>query len=407
MPTQTPKSMKAITWEGKPFHMALKDTPVPELKHSSDVLVKLTTIAICGTDLHTYRGLAGSKTPPWIMGHEGIGIVAQVNPGVKTLKVGDKVVVGPISCGYCENCVRGKWVYCLTFHPETLIDIQGLGDDFGVGLGGTQAEFIRVPFADSSCFQIPPNGTEYDGDRDIDYVLLSDIFPTAWNGLSSSGFEPGDSVAVFGAGPVGLLCAYSAILRGASRVYSVDYVPSRLDKAKSIGAIPINFKDSDPVQQILTLEPPSHPNGTDAGVRRTCDCVGFETFNSQLQREPGIVIRNCIDLTQPTGGIGIAGEYTPPGLGPAPGAPLATGKEGVFEVSVGTLWTKGLSVGSGVVLLKESQFVLRGLVERGVARPGVVVDEILYGLGGVTGAYERFEKREVGKVIVRLGHGEQ
>lgn len=403
----TPKTMKAITWEGKPFHMVLKDTPVPELKHPNDVLVKLTTTAICGTDLHTYRGFAGSKNPPWTMGHEGIGIITQIGLGVQTLKPGDRVVVGPISCGYCENCVRQRWSYCLTFHPETFLDLPGLGDDFGVGLGGTQAEFIRVPFADSSCFRIPPSGTEYDGDRDTDYVLLSDIFPTAWNGLSSSGFEPGDTVAVFGAGPVGLLCAYSAILRGASKVYSVDYVPSRLEKAESIGAVPINFKDSDPVQQILTLEPPSHPNGTDAGVRRTCDCVGFETLNAQLSREPGIVIRNCINLTQPTGGIGIVGEYPPAGSGPTPGAPLATGKEGLFEVPLGTLWMKNLSVGSGVVQVKELQFVLRDLVERGVARPGVVVDEVLYGLGGVTGAYRRFERREVGKVVVRFGHGDQ
>ena len=397
--------MEAITWEGKPFHMSLRDTPVPQIKDTSDALIKVTTAAICGTDLHTYRGLAGSKNPPWIMGHEGIGTVTQIGTGVKTLKVGDKVVVGPTSCGYCNNCVRGKWTYCLTFHPETLLDLPGLGDDFGVGLGGTQAEYIRVPFADSSCFLIPPNSSEHDSDRDIDYVLLSDIFPTAWNGLSSSGFEPGDTVAVFGAGPVGLLCAYSAVLRGASRVYSVDYVPSRLEKAASLGVVPINFKDSDPVQQILAHEPPSHPDGTDSGVRRSCDCVGFETLNARLEREAGIVIRNCINVTQPTGGIGIVGEYPPAGLGASPGAPLATGREGVFEVPLGTLWMKNLSVGSGVVQVKELQFVLREMIERGVARPGLIVDEILYGLEGVVGAYERFERREVGKVVVRFGHG--
>ncbi|ODM16965.1 hypothetical protein SI65_07363 [Aspergillus cristatus] len=402
----TPKTMKAITWEGKPFHMSLKDTPIPQLKDPTDALIQLTTAAICGTDLHTYRGLAGSKNPPWIMGHEGIGTVIQIGQGVKTLKVGDRVVIGPTSCGYCNNCVRGKWTYCVTFHPETLLDFPGLGDDFGVGLGGTQAEYIRVPFADSSSFLIPPNSAEHDSDRAIDYVLLSDIFPTAWNGLSSSGFEPGDTVAVFGAGPVGLLCAYSAVLRGASRVYSVDYVPSRLEKAASLGAVPINFKDSDPVQQILAREPPSHPDGTDGGVRRSCDCVGFETLNAKLEREAGIVIRNCINVTQPTGGIGIVGEYPAAGLGASPGAPLATGKEGVFEIPLGTLWTKNISVGSGVVQVKELQFVLREMIERGVARPGVVVDEVLYGLGGVVGAYERFEKREVGKVVVRLGHGD-
>lgn len=397
--------MKAITWEGNPFHMSLMDTPTPQLKHPNDALIQITTAAICGTDLHNYRGLGLSKNPPWIMGHEGIGKVIQIGQGVKTLKVGDRVIIGPISCGYCNNCVRGKWTYCLTFHPETPADFPGLGDDFGPGLGGTQAEYIRVPFADSSCFLIRPNdGIEQD--RDIDYVLVSDIFPAAWSGLSSSGFEPGDTVAVFGAGPVGLLCAYSAILRGASRVYSVDYVPSRLDRAASVGAIPINFKDNDPVKQILALEPPSHPHGTDAGVRRSCDCVGFESLNGKLEHENGIVVRHCIDVTQPTGGIGLIAEYLPAGYGPTPGAPLVTGKEGEFVVPVGTLWMKAISIGSGVVEVKGLQFVLRDLIERGRARPSFIVDEVLYGLEGVVGAYARFERREVGKVIVRLGYGD-
>lgn len=142
------------------------------------------------------------------------------------------------------------------------------------------AEYIRIPFADSSCFKLP-SGTK----NELEYIFLTDIFPTGWYAVDSSEFLPGDSVAVFGAGPVGLLCAYSAILRGASKVYSVDYVQSRLEKAASIGAIPINFTESDPVEHILEHEP--------RGVRRSCDCVGFESLNNKLELEPGAVVRNC------------------------------------------------------------------------------------------------------------------
>lgn len=135
---KVPETMKAIVWEGKPFHMSLKDIPVPKLEHPNDVLIRITTSAICGTDLHTYRGLLGSTNPPWTMGHEAIGIIVQAGKGVKTLKVGDRVAVSVIACGYCDNCLRGRSTYCLTFNPSTLVDFPGLGDDFGSDLGGCQ-----------------------------------------------------------------------------------------------------------------------------------------------------------------------------------------------------------------------------------------------------------------------------
>jgi threonine dehydrogenase-like Zn-dependent dehydrogenase len=106
--------MKAIVWEGKPFHMAVEDQPIPRINDPNDVVIRITTSAICGSDLHTYRGLAGSKNPPWTMGHEGIGTIVQ-GEEVRSLKVGDRVTVGIISCGYCENCLRGYLTYCLTF----------------------------------------------------------------------------------------------------------------------------------------------------------------------------------------------------------------------------------------------------------------------------------------------------
>jgi glutathione-independent formaldehyde dehydrogenase len=130
--------MKAIVWEGKPFHIAVKDVPVPKVEDPNDVLVRITTTAICGTDLHIYRGLEGSRYPPWIVGHEGVGTIVQAGQGVKTLRAGDRVVAQIISCGYCDNCLRDRESYCLTYSPSTTFDSPGFGDDFGAGLGGTQ-----------------------------------------------------------------------------------------------------------------------------------------------------------------------------------------------------------------------------------------------------------------------------
>jgi threonine dehydrogenase-like Zn-dependent dehydrogenase len=226
--------------------------------------------------------------------------------------------------------------------------------------------------------------------------MVADIFPTAWYALNCSFFVPGDSVAVFGAGPVGLLCAYSAILRGASKVFSVDYVPSRLEKAASIGAIPINFTESDPVQQILAYEP--------RGVRRSCDCVGFEALNNKLETQHDAVVLNCINVTEPTGGIGLIGVYPPPGSGPTPGTPRATGKEGIFSVPVGALWAKALSIKGGLAEMKDLQPILRDLIKSGKARPSFIVDEILHSLDEVPQTYEKFEKRKIQKPVIQLSH---
>ncbi|PWY64248.1 hypothetical protein BO70DRAFT_401379 [Aspergillus heteromorphus CBS 117.55] len=195
-------------------------------------------------------------------------------------------------------------------------------------------------------------------------TLLTDIFPTAWYALDCAGFQSGDTVAIFGAGPVGLLCAYAALFRGASRVYSIDY--------------------------ILAREP--------RGVRRSCDCVGLEA-------EESVVLNNCVRVTEPTGGIGFIGEYVPAPKGPAPGVPLANAAEGVFPVLVGELWVKALSLKGGGAEIHSLQPFLRDLVESGKVKPSFVVDEVLDGLEDVPEAYRRFEKREFVKAVVQLGKG--
>ncbi|RAL03517.1 glutathione-independent formaldehyde dehydrogenase [Aspergillus ibericus CBS 121593] len=389
MSTTQKETMKATVWEGKPFHVSVQEKPVPKIQHPNDVIIQITTSAICGSDLHTYRGRLGSKNPPWLMGHEAVGTIVEAGDGLKSLKIGDRVLIEIISCGYCDNCLRGRMTYCLTYSPRTVIDIEGYGPDFGAHLEGAQAEYIRIPFADSSCFKLPQS-TEHD----LDFILLADIFPTGWYALDCANFQPGDTVAVFGAGPVGLLCAYSALLRGASKVYSVDYVPARLEKAASIGAIPIDFTKEDPVTQIMAREP--------RGVRCSCDCVGLDCLNDKLEPQENIVLNNCIRVTEPTGGIGLIGIYVQ--LSPSPGVPLASPQQGVLSSLIGQLWAKGLSVKSGTVEIHRLQPSLRDMIESGKAKPSFVIDEILHSVDEVPRAYERFEKREIIKPVIQLPH---
>lgn len=200
-------------------------------------------------------------------------------------------------------------------------------------------------------------------------------------------------MTVFGAGPVGLLCAYSALLRGATRVYSVDHVSSRLEKAASLGAIPVNFTEADPVETILKKEP--------RGVRRCCDCVGFECVNAKLEPEENTVLNNCIKLTEPTGGIGLIGLYLP-GQDPTPGVPLGSDKQGLFPVLIGLLWIKGLSIQGGVVELRRLQPLLQKLIESGKAKPSVIIDEVLYGLAEVPHVYERFASHKIVKPVIQF-----
>lgn len=210
----------------------------------------------------------------------------------------------------------------------------------------------------------------------IDYLFVSDIFSTAWSGLTFSGFEQGDSVAVFGAGPVGLLAAYSAILRGASKVYSIDQVQSRLDLAASIGAIPINFAESDPVERILAQEP--------GGVRRSVEAVGYEAEDSTGQIDSTITLRQALNVTAPRGGIGIVGLL----------------EEGLNNFDIGQAFEKAIAVRGGIVLPLQVASELVPLVASGRAKPSFIVSSVI-DIEEAPEYYARFSRREETKVIIR------
>lgn len=247
------------------------------------------------------------------------------------------------------------------------------------------AEYIVVPYADHSIIPIPESNIS-----DTSYLYLSDIFATGWAGLTYSGFQAGDSVAIFGAGPVGLLSAHSAIIRGASSVYVVDSVPSRLALAESIGAIPISFNGSrSAVDQIMSYEP--------AGVTRSVDCVGYEAENSQLEIQPNAVILDMVAVTRFRGGIGSVGVYTDPQT--AEGTPLANSTTSMIEFPIVDFFEKGLTYRAGPVDVKRFAPYLAELVANRIAQPEFVVSATI-GIEDAPEYYERFSNRLESKVII-------
>ncbi|KAF6837441.1 alcohol dehydrogenase GroES-like domain-containing protein [Colletotrichum plurivorum] len=380
--TPRPKTMKAVFWEGKPYEMVTKsDVPMPRLSEPEDAVVRITTSALCGTDLHTYHGILGSAEVPYAVGHEAVGIVEQVGDAVDSFQVGDRVVV----LATTQDGVQSPHNQIF---PNTAS--YGLGNDFGPGLGGLQAEYVRVPHADSSLLKIPKKLP------DREWLFLGDIFPTAWEALSWSGFEAGDTVAVFGAGPVGLLCAYSAIIRGASLVYVVDHVPQRLAKAASIGAVPINFtKGASASEQILALQP--------GGVNRAVDCCGQECVNAELKPQQDYIIREAVKVTSVGGGVGIPGSYLAQEA--SAGAPNAGTMKPELLFPVSEACIKSVTVRFGLVELLPSLAPLFKLIENGRARPGFVVTGE-YSLDDAPKAWKRFDQHLEIKTLLR-GRGKE
>ena len=378
--------MKAVVYKG-PFQVAVENVPEPKIEHPNDALVRITSSAICGSDLHMYEGRTAAQ-PGIVFGHENMGIVEDVGTGVTSIKKGDRVVMPfNVACGFCKNCLEGYTGFCLTVNPGFAGGAYGY-----VAMGpyvGGQAEFIRVPFADFNCLTLPP-GTEHEAD----YALLADIFPTGYHGCELAQVSPGETVVVYGAGPVGLMAAYSALIRGAARVFVVDRITERLDKAREIGAIPINFDQGDPVQQIKDQ---TGGEGTDKGV----DAVGYQAVVKDAQHEePATVLNALIQTVRPTGMLGIPGLYVPTD----PGAPDANAKQGLLLVAIGKLFEKGLRMGTGQCNVKRYNRQLRDLITDGRAKPSFVVSHEVP-LEQAPQAYEKFDKRIEGytKVILHPG----
>jgi glutathione-independent formaldehyde dehydrogenase len=375
--------MRAVVYK-QPYEVTVEEVPDPHIEHPNDVVVRVDTTAICGSDLHMYEGRTAAQ-PGLIFGHENLGTVEEIGSGVVSLSVGDRVVMPfNVACGFCKNCVSGYTGFCLTVNPGFAGGAYGY-----VAMGpyrGGQAEHLRVPFADFNCLKLPP-GAEHDAD----FVLLADIFPTGYHGCELAEVSPGETVAVYGAGPVGLMAAYSALLRGAAKVFVVDEVPERLQKAEEIGAIPVSFRQGDPAEQIKQQ---LGGEGADKGV----DAVGYQAHAREDDREePALVLNALIDTVRATGMLGVPGLYVPAD----PGGVDQEATHGRLLLSVGRLFEKGLRMGTGQCNVKRYNRQLRDLIIAGRARPSFVVSHELP-LEQAPVAYQKFDKRVEGYTKVLL-----
>ncbi|GAA2781081.1 glutathione-independent formaldehyde dehydrogenase [Saccharopolyspora taberi] len=375
--------MKAVVYQ-EPFSVAVNEVDAPRIEHPNDVIVRITSTAICGSDLHMYEGRTAAE-PGIVFGHENLGIVDEVGSGVTGLSRGDRVVMPfNVACGFCKNCLAGNTGFCLTVNPGFAGGAYGY-----VAMGpytGGQAEYLRVPFADFNCLKLPA-----DSSKESDYVLLADIFPTGYHGCELAQVSPGETVAVYGAGPVGLMAAYSAMLRGASRVFSVDRIPERLAKAEEIGAEPIDFSKGDPIAQIKEM---TDGEGTDKGV----DAVGYQAqVGDASKEEPAVVLNSLIETVRPTGRLGVPGLYVPSD----PGGPDEQAKQGKLLVSIGRMFEKGQVIGTGQCNVKRYNRQLRDMITTGRATPSFVVSHEL-SLSEAPDAYRKFDQRVEGYTKVVL-----
>ena len=313
--------MRANCWEGAK-HLKVETVPDPEILNSHDAIIKVSSTAICGSDLHLFNGFMPTMEHGDILGHEFMGEVVETGKNVKKLKVGDRVVVPfPIACGVCYNCKKGLTSLCENSNPNAHIAEQMMGHSpsgvFGYshmlgGFAGGQAEFARVPFADFGPLKVPDELT------DEQVLFLSDIFPTGYMGAEMCGIKPGDTIAVWGCGPVGQFAIASAKLLGAERVIAIDRFPYRLQRAREkAGAdVTINYEETSVVEALKEL---TGGRGPDACI----DAVGLESHapgvhglydkakqSMRLENDRIAALRQAIMTCANGGTVSIIGVYS-------------------------------------------------------------------------------------------------
>jgi glutathione-independent formaldehyde dehydrogenase len=375
--------MRALVYHG-PKKVSVDEVPDARIERPTDALIRVTTTNICGSDLHMYEGRTDVEEGK-VLGHENMGEVIEVGSGVDRVKVGDMVCLPfNIGCGFCKNCEAGLTGFCLTANPGNAGAAYGYAD-MGPYNGG-QAELLRVPWADWNALVLPDDARE----KQADYVMLSDILPTGYHGTELAQVGTGDSVVIWGAGPVGLMAALSAQLRGADQVLVVDRQPDRLRLAEKIGATPVDDSAGDAVQQVLDA---TRGEGADKGV----EAVGYQAHDHHGQESPGLTINSLIQAVRPTGRIGVVGVFVPED----PSAQDALAQEGKFAFDFGTFFFKGQAMGTGQANVKQYNRGLRNLIHRGKVQPSVIVSQEL-SLDQAAEGYQRFDDREDGWTKVLL-----
>ncbi|MGV1916039.1 zinc-dependent alcohol dehydrogenase [Rhizobium sp. 22-785-1] len=311
--------MKALTWHGK-HDIRCETVPDPVIEDDRDAIIKVTACAICGSDLHLYHGSVPDMHSGDVMGHEAMGEVVEVGKGNSKLQVGDRVVVPfTISCGHCFFCKRGFFSGCENSNPDKEKAKKMWGNSpaglFGYthmlgGYSGGQAEYLRVPYADVGPIKVP------EGLTDEQVLFLSDIFPTGYMAAEFCNIQPGETVAIWGCGPVGQMAIRSAYMLGAERVIAIDSVAERLALAAASGALTLNYLETDIYDEIMQL---TGGRGADACI----DAVGTEadpaaSWDSRIDRikvatfmgtDRPHVLRQAIHCCRNFGTVSIVGVY--------------------------------------------------------------------------------------------------
>ncbi len=326
--------MKALVYHG-PGQKAWETVPDPVIQEPTDVIVHIDSSTICGTDLHILKGDVPEVSVGRILGHEGIGVITEVGDSVSQLAVGDRVILACVSsCGQCSNCRKGLYSHCL--NPE---GVAGIGWIFGYMIDGTQAEYVRVPFAENSVYKVPEGVTDAEG------ILLSDILPTGFEiGVQYGKVTPGDVVAVIGAGPVGLSSVMTARLYGPSKIIAIDLDNARLARAKDFGATDtVNSGDADWKEQVLAL--------TDGlGVDVSIEAVGVpNTFTM------------ATDIVRPGGHVANIGVHGKP-----------------VELALNELWIKNIEISMGLVNTNTLGMLLKLVAEHKLPADKFVTHEFTF-----------------------------
>jgi threonine dehydrogenase-like Zn-dependent dehydrogenase len=361
--------MKAVCWMGT-HKMTVENVPDPRILNPRDAIVRITSTCICGSDLHLYNGFIPTMEQGDIMGHEFMGEVVETGPGVskEKLKTGDRVVVPfTIACGHCFFCERQLWSSCENSNPNYWLAEKMMGSSpsglFGYthmmgGYAGGQAQYARVPLADIGPLKIP------DGIPDDKVVFLSDIFPTGYFGALNCDIQPGDTVAIWGCGPVGQFAIRSAFMLGAERVIAIDRFGYRLQMAQDGGAETINYQEVDDV--VATLKDMTANVGPDSCM----DAVGMEAHDDnlmyvvdrakqaiKLETDRPTVLRQCIQACRKGGTISVPGVYS----GFADTVPM------------GAFMNKGLSMKTGQTHMMRFMQPLLERIEKGEIDPSFVI----------------------------------
>lgn len=388
--------MKALVWHGT-TDIRCDSVPDPQIEHPRDAIIKVTSCAICGSDLHLYDHFMPGMKNGDILGHESMGEVVEVGPEAKgKLKVGDRVVIPfTIICGECDQCKRGNFSVCERTNRNGHIAAKAFGHTtaglFGYthltgGYAGGQAEYLRVPFADATHIKVPSTMS------DEQLLFLSDIFPTGWQAAVQCDIEPTDTVAIWGAGPVGQMAIRSAILLGAKQVIAIDRVPERLDMARAGGAITINFDEESVIERLNELT-----NGK--GPEKCIDAVGMEAHAAgtvdamydrvkqatMMETDRPHVLREMAYVCRPAGTLSVPGVYG--GL--------------LDKIPFGAIMNKGLTIRTGQTHVNRWTDDLLRRIEEGQIDPSFVITHTV-GLDEGPDMYKIFRDKQDGCIKVVL-----